>query len=333
MFGILTNCSNRFVSLLQNIAERLNIECKVYNLLDEGLSITISNEEVWFNKQKVAPADRFWSLTRPEFPIVPAPELEGNCRNFSDDYAALQQQKSQIYSVLTVLGRKGLLLNEFERQCKFFSKVDTLYMLMQTGIDMAGFCVTNKMSCIEKSPLAGLEEWYWSCVEHQAPLKVIRKNELEQLLSSDTIQPYIFYRIEKGIAGRVWILNGKPILAALVTAPGFSNGSLHLEKYEYITDPDFFESSALQVYSRCGLDFFELHGIVKFGDQKFAAYGLDPYPVFPELEKSGAEWLAARVISSLCNVPLTVPKPQNGTRGTVYLDRMLEPLIETAGKA
>ena len=327
MFYLLyENCTEQ-IQLLQYVAEKMNIQCQLIDLMSENIEVEIRAENLLLNSHKITAEDFFYSNMSPEFPFIPMADTGGNNRCFSDSYVAAQQKKSQAFSILSLLSRKGLLLNSFEQLNSLHSQIDLLHRLESTGLKVTRYCVTDSLECLKQNPLFGLPQLCWSSVELQSPIKRITASALPELLFAKNHHPYIFYEPQHGRQVRIWLLKGCPVLAALVYPPSCSQDNCSLETYEYILELDFFQQEASRIYEEFKLDFLEIQGVVDLDTQQLTAMGLDPLPVFTELEASGREWLAGQILSALSSVPSSLPEPQNGPRQTVFLKKMLEPLI------
>lgn len=327
MLYFLTGNSSPQIRLLEQSALRQNSEFRTVDLYSGQDDILIWWEKVFINGRELTAADCCYSDLLPEFPFLPAAEQIGNSRYFSAEYATRQQQTSQAYTILSILSRQKLLFNSFEQLNRLSSQIDSLYRLGKTGLSIADYVVTDSLRFLEQNPLFCQPELYWSTIEHQSPLKKIPTAQLGELLTASNRQPYIFYRICEGIPVRIWLLKGEPVLAALITPPVCTDHALNLEKYEYLLDLDFFQADAAKIHAEFGLDFLEIYGTVNRESQQFTIYGIDPQPCFTELEETGKKWLAGRLISSLGNLPTKPPPPVNGPRSTLYLTKMLEPLL------
>lgn len=328
MLYILCVHTSNQIRLLQEATAKVNTKCRVLELMHEEVSVSFSDEEIYLNSQRITDDDRFYSDINPEFPFIPSAADDGNRRYFSDSYISRQQKMSQAFSVLTILSRRGQMLNDFERLNTLYTQIDVLHRLEQTGLDVVDYCATDTLSYLEQSPLHEENYLLWSSVEHLSPLKRIETSTTSELLTADNNQPYIFRKNTPGVPVRVWLLNGDPVLAALIEMPGGTGEKLQLEQYHYISDLDFFKSDARRIHDVFKLDFVEIFGKVNPENHQLVIYGLDPQPVITELETTGRIWLAEKIVTTMCGIPFSEDAPQDGARPTVYLKKMLQPLIE-----
>ncbi|MFP4681514.1 MAG: hypothetical protein ACLFQB_13655 [Chitinispirillaceae bacterium] len=327
MFFILTLGTSEQINLLQKAAQKQNTECRILDLTSEELCISLRDERISLGSHEVTEDDYFYSDINPEFPFIPPVSEEGNRRYLDDSYISRQQKMSQAFSLLSMISRKKQLLNNFEQLYTLFSQIDVLHRLEKTGLCIADYCITDNQSCFNRSQISENSELYWSSVEHQSPLKRIERAKITELLTAGNIQPYIFRRITPGVPVRIWLIRGRPVLAALITLPGGPKENVHLEQYQYIADLNFFKADSEIIHREFALDFVEIFGTVNPDSQQLVIYGLDPQPSFSELETTGKEWLAQRLVASMCGFPFSGGTPENGERPTVYLNKMLQPLI------
>ncbi|MGD9706458.1 MAG: hypothetical protein AB7V07_02145 [Candidatus Delongbacteria bacterium] len=329
MLYIVSESHNEQENIFEKTCNSTGIDYRLLNFADPYLNISIQDEKILINGSSVNFADTFYlNNIRPEFPFIPAPEPDTGYRAFSDSYVSLQQRKSHYYSVLSVLSRNCRVVNNFEKYKDMYSKIDMLNKLNDTGLQIAEYCITNNIKCLYRNILQNEKIFFWSCVEHQSPIKRINLNKLPELLSIENDTPYILYKMNEGRNVRIWILGGHPVMAALVTDPEYEKGVLSLEKYEYIYELGFFKKDAEMIYEKFDLDFIEVYGIVD-AEERFHIYGIDILPSFSGLDEKAGKWLAGKVLEYLTGKRSEYPAPDKGIRATVFLKKMLEPLIDS----
>lgn len=327
MLYILTGNISKQTKIFTKIAKIMGIEYQLIDLLDDETKVWLSDEVLKINNQLVISTDTFYlDNLIAEFPFIPGMEPENNYQYFSYSYVALQQRKSQTYSVLSLVGRKYKVSNDFNYLKDLYSKIDVLSKLDTTSQNIVDYYVANTTKYLKNTILFQQNEFFWSSIEHQSPLKKVQQSKIHELLQKDNFQPYIFYKITHGTKVRIWILQGKPILAAVVTSPKLEDSKLILEQYEYSLDLDFFAADAKEIYSEFKINFLEIYGIID-KENKLTIYGLDPTPTFTELDNIGREWLAGKILENLCDIKSSLKEPTKGERQTVFLKKMLEPLF------
>lgn len=329
MLYIVSESHNSQEKQFEKICKLTGIKYKLLNFCDTTLNISICDEKISVNGCSLVPEDSFYlNNIWPEFPFIPAPEPETDYRIFSDSFVSLQQRKSHYYSILSIISRKCRVVNNFEKYKDIYSKIDALFKLYSTGLNIAEYCITNSIKYIFGSDLCNEDKLFWSCIEHQSPIKMIHENKLKELLTDENKTPYIFYKIVRGRNVRIWLIKGQPVMAVLVTDPEYNKGSLSLEKYEYIHELEFFKDDAQRIYEQFELDFIEIYGIVD-KEENLYIYGIDFMPSFSGLDNTGRDWLTGKVLEYLCDKKFELTVPEKGVRSTVFLKKMLEPLIDT----
>jgi hypothetical protein len=303
--------------------------------IDNDLSYSVRDDGIYKNGLRLSFSSVYMTGFYEELPNLINEEsfLDKDLRLFNKEHACHAQWHSFDSSfVRSSCFDAHYVINPFETRFLYPSSLSMINALHKASAPCPQYVCVSSFSMLSKSPLSEHESLLFSHTSHGSPMRSVYRENYEELFKKGRDTMILLMENIKGQLIRLYVLDGKPLLALNVERACFLVIRQSLETFTERDDLSQFVGFSEGLYNVLGLNFLEAELIIK-DDGEVLIMSVIPDVLFASLGKVFSDYIAENLClsllehSSIDTKSIKVKKLKTGrqTLKMPYLSRMLKP--------